>query len=133
MTTEKKGRPAHLPDDSTRQAVEVLTGSGMTQDRIAAVLKISEPTLRLHYTEEIKNGLAKVEAHFVNNLFRLSKGNGGVALRATQFFLQCRCGWSEYAPRPVEAKEEKLGKKELANRDAQTAHEDDPEWADLIH
>jgi hypothetical protein len=37
---EKGGRPAHVPDDRSRQMVEVLSGFGIPQDRIADVIAV---------------------------------------------------------------------------------------------
>lgn len=110
--------------------VEVLVGFGIPADKICKVLDISTATLYKYFAEELERGAARVEAEMVGNLFRLSKGNDGTALKATIFTLCTRFGYSQYAPRVIEP--EPVGKKQQAIIDAQTAHEDS-EWSDLVH
>ncbi|RWO51140.1 MAG: hypothetical protein EOS13_21730 [Mesorhizobium sp.] len=83
-----------------RRAVEALAGMAVSQAEIATVLAITLPTLRKHYRAELDRGAALVEAELVRNLIRLAGGSDGVALRAIMFSLQCRFGWSPFAPRP---------------------------------
>jgi hypothetical protein len=45
-TKDKGGRPAHAPDDLSRQMVEVLSGFGTPQDKIADVIGVDGKTLR---------------------------------------------------------------------------------------
>jgi hypothetical protein len=94
------------------------------------VLKISLPTLLTRYRDELDRGAAVVESNLVGNLLRLAKGTDGTALKAIMFSLQCRFGWPQYAPPPPEPKP--LGKKETAQREAQTAHEETG-WGELLH
>lgn len=49
----RKGRPRHKPTDAMRQRVRELREDGATLPTIAAALHITEPTLALHYREEI--------------------------------------------------------------------------------
>lgn len=83
-----------------RRFVEAMAGAAMPQAEIAAVIGVTEPTLRRHYRCELARGAARVEAKLAAHLLRLASGNGGTALRAITFTLQCRFGWSRYAPRP---------------------------------
>lgn len=124
----KGGRPAHKPTDKDRQMVEVLCGYGIPTAKIADVLDISLHTLFKHYERELKVGSAKVESMLVGNLARLAKGNDGTALKATIFSLCTRFGWSQYVPRQPE---EKLGKKEQAQIEAERAHETS-DWGRLV-
>lgn len=130
MSRNPGGRPSHQPTDRDRQMVEVLSGFAIPLERIAQVIGVSRPTLQRHYQTEINVGAAKVEATLIGNLLAIAKGKNGTALKAIMFSLHCRFGWSAYVPRPTEDKP--LGKKEAAEIEAQTAHEDS-EWSDLVH
>ena len=44
-TKDKGGRPGHAPDDRSRQMVEVLSGFGIPQDKIADVIGVDGKTL----------------------------------------------------------------------------------------
>lgn len=125
-------RPAHRPDIRTRQLVELLAGFAIPQDRIAPVIGIDKKTLIKHYGDELARGSAVVEAKLVGNLLRLASGRDGTALNAIRFALQCRFGWSKYAPRPTATVELHKGKKEQALEDAETAHLG-TDWADLLN
>lgn len=92
------GRPPHQPDDLLRNAVELLAGAAVPQVEICGVLRIDPKTLRRHYRRELDRGAAQVEAKLVMDLHRLASGSGGVALKAIQFALRARFGWSEFAP-----------------------------------
>jgi hypothetical protein len=94
----------------------MLAGLGIPQVNIAVVLKVAPNTLRVHYGPELGRGTKTVEAKLVANLLRLAGGKDGTALKAIMFALQCRFGWSRYAPPPAPPP---LGKKEKANLDAQ--------------
>ena len=96
-TKDKGGRPALAPDDRSRQMVEVLSGFGIPQDKIADVIGVDGKTLRKHYATELQRGAATVEAKLVGNLLKLAGGSDGTALKAIMFALQCRFGWSLYA------------------------------------
>jgi IS30 family transposase len=61
-TKDKGGRPGHGPDDRSRQMVEVLSGFGIPQDKIADVIGVDGKTLRRHYAREVQRGAATVEA-----------------------------------------------------------------------
>ena len=110
--------------------VEVLAGFAIPLDKIGDVIGISKPTLLKHYEREIQVGAAKVEATLVGNLLALAKGKDGTALKAIMFALNCRFGWSAYVPRPET--EKPLGKKEMAEADARSAHEES-DWGRLIN
>lgn len=126
----KGGRPAYKPDAKDRQMVEVLAGFAIPTAKIADVLDIDQKTLLKAYEKEIRRGSAMVESKLVGNLLRIAGGTDGAALKAIMFALNCRFGWSAYAPRPVE--EKPLGKKEQANIEAETAHEAS-DWGTLVH
>ena len=96
----KGGRPSHAPTEKDRQMVEVLAGYAIPVDKIAAVVGVDTKTLTKHYGEQLTRGAATVEAKLVGNLLRLASGTDGTALKAIMFSLNCRFGWSAYAPRP---------------------------------
>ncbi|MFY9993261.1 MAG: hypothetical protein WAL40_19890, partial [Rhodoplanes sp.] len=52
-TKDKGSRPAHAPDDRSRQMVEVLSGFGIPQDKIADVIGVDGKTLRKRYAMEL--------------------------------------------------------------------------------
>lgn len=95
-----RGRPAHEPDGVRRRFVEVMAGAAVPQAEIAAVIGVTEPTLRRHYRRELDRGAARVQVKLVGNLLRIANGTGGTALKAIIFSLQSRFGWSKYAPPP---------------------------------
>jgi hypothetical protein len=49
------------PTDAQRSLVESASAFGITQAEIAAQLKISEPTLRKHFREELDGGKFKAD------------------------------------------------------------------------
>ena len=130
MDKSKGGRPAFEASAKDREAVKLMAGHNIGQDKIALALGITEKTLRKHFKKELSIAAAQVEAQLVSNLFALAKGKDGTAFRANEFLLNCRFGWSRYAPAPI-SKEPALGKKEQQQIAAQSGHEETG-WADLI-
>lgn len=100
MRKRKAGRPPHTPAEKERRLVELLAGAAAPQAEICRLLGIDAKTLRRHYRAELDRGAAMVEAKLVLHLSRLASGHDGTALKAIQFSLQCRFGWSPYAPPP---------------------------------
>ena len=78
----KIGRCSEAPDDRSRQMVEVLSGFGIPQDKIADVIGVDGKTLRKHYATELQRGAATVEAKLVGNLLKLASGSDGTVLQA---------------------------------------------------
>ena len=130
MDKIKGGRPAYVPEAKDREAVKLMAGHNIGQDKIALALGITEKTLRKHFKKELATAASQVEAQLVSNLFALAKGKDGTAFRANEFLLNCRFGWSRYAPSSA-SREPELGKKEQMERAAQSGHEETG-WADLI-
>jgi hypothetical protein len=75
--------------------VKLLVAGGIIQDRIAAVLKISERTLRQHYRQEIRSGQTEIDAQSINALVRAMRGKGKESVVAAKWWQQSRMGWSE--------------------------------------
>jgi hypothetical protein len=105
--------------------VEVLSGYGIPIEKIAFVLDIDRKTVERHYRSELQRGAAMVEAKLIGNLLRIAGGTDGTSLKAIMFSLNCRFGWSQYAPAP-------MGKKAEADLQAETAHERS-DWSGLVN
>lgn len=105
METPKSigGRPAHHANPTRRRLVELLAANGISQAEISRVLQIDPKTLRLRYRRELDKGAARLEAALAWRLYQIAGGDDDVALRAVEFVLRCKFGWSKYAPRPREA------------------------------
>lgn len=105
---------------------------GNTEAQIAKIIGVSEPTLRLHYREELDNGFANATFEVAKNLYRQATKDDPRAFNAIKFFLNTRAGWTEYMVPPAKrvappsdqpeqtaaTPEEKLGKKAQADEDA---------------
>lgn len=88
----KRGHPPHEPSQDQRDLVRNLTIAGVSQDRIAAMIGISDVTLRLHYRAELDDGSDKANAAVVGHLFNKCQ-NGDTA--ALIFWAKTRLGWKE--------------------------------------
>jgi len=66
------GRPAFEPTDAERKQVEALSGYGIPQDQIAALIRdgISTDTLRAHFGTELIKGKSKANAQIGQTLFQ---------------------------------------------------------------
>ncbi|WP_244564477.1 hypothetical protein [Rhizobium sullae] len=80
--------------------VALLAGEAIPQSAICRALEIDPKTLRRYYRCELDRGSARLEAALIGHLLRLAGGGDGVALKAIQFMLRSRFGWSPYAPPP---------------------------------
>lgn len=112
-TKRPVGRPEFKPDRKARQTVERLVFTGMTQAHIARALGISLPTLRLHFVDELETGAARKKAEVINMLFASARGGNVSAQRKL-------IGMAPADLSKDEAKEEKRGKKEQQQLDAET-------------
>ncbi|MPZ31444.1 MAG: hypothetical protein GEV13_10680 [Rhodospirillales bacterium] len=98
----------------------------MAKVDIASALGIDEKTLNKHFSGELSFGIAKRNGEIWLALFRAGK-RGNVAAQKAWLARQ-----DLEPPTPSAAIEEKLGKKEQAQRDALTADEGTT-WAKLIN
>ena len=137
---ETRGRPPFPIDDEKRNKVSVLRAGGMEYADIAAAIGCSERTLRTYFLPELRGGAAVKKAEMIEAMFAAGmKGN----VSAQRAFIGLGEKAGAMPPLPSESPamhdeaekepEEKLGKKAQADKDALTAHEDDPEWASLLH
>lgn len=129
--TKTAGRPQHAPTGQMRRQVEMMAAFGNTEEQICQIINISKPTLRLHYREELDIGFVKASNAVAMNLWRQATKDDPKAFPAMAFWLKCRAGWSEYSPKP-EPKPEPLGKKEIAQLEAETAGVG-TEWGHLVN
>ncbi|CAB4200509.1 hypothetical protein UFOVP1355_49 [uncultured Caudovirales phage] len=74
------GRPAFVPTDEERAYVEKLSGIGLVQEQIAALIRdgIHSDTLRDHFGKELLAGKAKANAAIGGTLYQKAiKGDTG--------------------------------------------------------
>lgn len=88
MTSGRK----HVPTDSTKQTVFDLCSFGITFDRIAKHIGISDDILRKYYDEELRTAEINRNAEVANVLFK--KATVDEDLGAVIFWLKTRGRWS---------------------------------------
>lgn len=82
----------HEPDDKTRALAKQLSGIGVPQDDICAIIGITKPTLHKYYREELDKGLAEANAKVAGSLYNQAiNGNTTAAI----FWTKSRMGWRE--------------------------------------
>jgi hypothetical protein len=86
-------RPPYVPADKDRLTVKVMVAGGIEQDKIAAVIGVSRPTLRKYFRREIDVGAAEVGARVVASLIQMA--TTGKNVHAAKWYTQARLGWSE--------------------------------------
>lgn len=100
--------PTHHPSSRKKARVARLASCGTPHWRIAEKLKISEPTLRVHYAVELREGRALTVADLGHGLVELAKGKveGSTPrdmLEAAKFYLSRHgrdLGYGDEAPTP---------------------------------
>jgi hypothetical protein len=65
---------------------------GITHDQIAAIVGISDETLRKYYRPELDLGRSKTVARVADRLVEVAEAGD---VQAQKFFLSARGGWSE--------------------------------------
>jgi hypothetical protein len=89
-------RPEYVPTDAQRSLVESASAFGITQAEIATHLKISEPTLRKHFRDELSSGKFKVDMTAGKTVAELMKSKDErVRLDAAKYYTARRMGWKE--------------------------------------
>lgn len=117
-----------------RKSVELMKADGWSDERIAAQLGCSRPTLLKHFANELEFGADKVRREQLANLAKASrKGNvaAAKALLARADVMPGGVSRTQSQADPDEPKSTPLGKKEQANLEAQNAAEGTT-WATLI-
>jgi hypothetical protein len=86
----------HEPTEKDRRQVRVLSGMvGATHEEIAAVLGISEPTLRKYYREELDASPMEANAKVAQSLFRQATNPDKPNVVAAIFWMKARAGWRD--------------------------------------
>lgn len=84
---------AHEPSDESRRQVETMSGLGLTQANMAAILGIDRNTLMKYYREELDTGVAIANSHVARSLFyNATVGNN---VTAQIFWMKTRARWRE--------------------------------------
>jgi len=89
---DKGGRPPHLPDETTRNKVFMLSTVGTRHEDIATVLGISADTLTKYYHDELAKGRIEANASVAETLFKQAKEGNTTAMI---FWLKSRAKWKE--------------------------------------
>ena len=82
----------HIPTDKTREQVLSASGLGLPQVQIAALLGISDVTLRKHYEKELAVGKATASAQVAKSLY--NKAITGDTTAAI-WWTKAQMGWGE--------------------------------------
>lgn len=82
----------HVPTDKTREQVLSASGLGLPQVQIAALLGISDVTLRKHYEKELAVGKATASAQVAKSLY--NKAITGDTTAAI-WWTKAQMGWGE--------------------------------------
>jgi len=94
-TTEKKdgrGRPEYKRNDYDLGVVEALSLSGVNQNDIAKMIKITKKTLTKHYREELDTTSMKRNSQVVGRLYQDAiRGNTTAGI----FIAKTQLGWKE--------------------------------------
>lgn len=134
------GRNEHVATAENVSRVRQLVLAGFTREKIAEELGISRPTLRKHYLPDLKQArstaLSEMKAKMVAHLDKAAEAGNVAAMKELLRIVreeELEDGVGATMPRPpAEPREEDVGKKEAANRAAQSAHEN-TEWKNLLN
>jgi hypothetical protein len=121
----KGGRPPYEPTERDRAQVKMLAAMGVPDYDIAKVMQLSGPTLRKYFFHELESGHIEANAQVAQSLYKMATDKDKPNVSAAIFWLKTRARWSE-------AKEEELGKKEIARIAAQSAGKDTA-WENLLN
>lgn len=116
---KNSGRPEFAPTDEDREKVRVLKAGGMTNEAIAEVIGVSEPTLRKHFSYELDIATAKVRADLLMARYRAAMGGNVQAQNKMIEQVSANAAQRKIAPEKEE-KKPKLGKKEEQKLAAQS-------------
>lgn len=82
----------HIPTEVTKAQAETASGLGLPHEQIAALIGISDVTLRKHYKVELAVGKAKASAKIAQTLFNKAvKGDTTAGI----WWTKAQMGWSE--------------------------------------
>ena len=97
---------------------------GLTQEEIASVMQLSEPTLRKHYWVEMQTGRVEAKVKVAQSLFRMATNPDKPNVVAAIFWLKAQGGWRD-------SDAEQGGKKAQTESEARTAHQG-TQWDSLL-
>lgn len=124
---ERWGRPSFAKSKENQELVALLKAAGWRQAKIAAYLGCDEKTLRKYFSRELEHGDYLIEGMALEvTLKKMRSGNSVATGRILDLVDRGRAAVPfDAGARPAQDADEpeRLGKKEIANRDAQTAHE----------
>lgn len=113
------GRPPFKPTAPQRNRVKLLKAAGWSNERIAAQMEISRNTLEDRFAAELEFGADAKRLEVMENLLRASKrGNASASKQLLERFDQAPTLRPDAASETA-APEEKLGKKEALQRQAE--------------
>ncbi|MBO9099989.1 MULTISPECIES: helix-turn-helix domain-containing protein [unclassified Rhizobium] len=127
---DRRGRPSYAKSKENQELVALLRAAGWTQGRIARYIGCDEKTLRKNFSRELEQGLDIIEGMALEVTLKKLKSGNSVAISRIFDVIDKRGNPAvpvATAPEP----EERLGKKQTADRDAKTAHEG-TEWGSLL-
>lgn len=128
-------RPVFKVTAVKRKSVELMKADGWSDERIAAQLECSRPTLLKHFAHELEFGADKVRQEQLANLRRASRKGNVAAAKALLARADTMPGGGGKPNREPAGddhpKAPPLGKKDQANLEAQNAAEG-TSWANLI-
>jgi hypothetical protein len=90
-----RGRPPYTPTDKDRKQVKMLSGMGVPCADIAALIEISEPTMRKYYQTELDTGYVSANAQVAQSLFKQATDKDKPNVIAAIFWMKTRGGWRE--------------------------------------
>ncbi len=91
----KIGRPSYTPTDKDRKQVKMLSGMGVPCADIAALIELSEPTMRKYYQHELDTGYIQANAQVAQSLFKQATDKDKPNTIAAIFWMKTRGGWKE--------------------------------------
>lgn len=127
---DRRGRPSFAKTKENQELVSLLRAAGWIQERIARYIGCDVKTLRKNFSRELESGVDMIEGMALEVTFKKMKLGNSVAISRIFDVIE-KSGKPALPVSTKPDKEERLGKKETANREAQTAHEG-TEWGTLL-
>jgi AraC-like DNA-binding protein len=122
-------RPRWNPSEKERDQVKKMAAFGIAQPAIAAVIGVSDRTLRTRCKAELATGLTTAIANVAGALYKSAMGGN---VEAQKFFLRCRAHWIDPIRieqlRPVA----EMSDEEIAARLALERQSNDPKVVQLF-
>lgn len=101
------GRTAYKPTQKDRDQVKMLSGMGIAGADIAALIGISEPTMRKYFRNELETGYIQANAQVAQSLFKQATDKDKPNVIAAIFWMKTRAGWKEQQSADLGKKEER--------------------------